>query len=383
MSTKEELLKELENDPFGLLLQTPKLSAHRDEPKMVIENFMQILDFYEKHLRQPKKDADRAERSLAVRFEAIQNDKYQRDLVKELDRFDLLGDEVDVEKIESFEDDPFGLLGSDAEDIFVLKNITKEIEKPDYVASRKVCKDFKKYEELFKSCHVDLANKVRSLQEYRGERFIKKGVFFVLKGVVGYVASVGKMKRQNKKTNARLHCIFENGTESDMLLRSLSAELYKDGKIINALNEEIEEYLNQVSDADVLSGFIYVLKSKSEDEIIRNIENLYKIGYSTTKVNERIKNAKNEPTYLMADVEEIAIFKCYNLNPQKLEQLLHQFFSNSCLNIQIVGNDGNFHMPREWFITPFEVIHKVVTLIANEEIVYYKYDEQLQRIVQR
>ncbi|MDO8453392.1 MAG: GIY-YIG nuclease family protein [Sulfurimonas sp.] len=383
MSTKEELLKELENDPFGLLVQTPEFSTHRDEPRMVIENFMQILDFYEKHLRQPKKDAERAERSLAVRFEAIQNDKYQRDLVKELDRFGWLDDGVDVEKIKSFEDDPFGLLGSDAEDIFVLKNVTKEIEKPDYVASRKVCKDFKKYEELFKSCHVDLANKVRSLQEYRGERFIKKGVFFVLKGVVGYVASVGKMKRQNKKTNARLHCIFENATESDMLLRSLSAELYKDGKIINALNEEIEEALNQVGDKDILSGYIYVLKSKSEDEIIRNIENLYKIGYSTTKVNERIKNAKNEPTYLMADVEEITSFKCYNLNPQKLEQLLHQFFSSSCLNIQIVGNDGSFHMPREWFIAPFEVIQKVITLIGNEEIVHYKYDEQSQRIVQR
>jgi hypothetical protein len=383
MSTKEELLKALEDDPFGLLVYTPKPSMHRDEPKMVIENFMQILDFYEKHFHMPQKDADRVERSLAVRLQAIQNDKYQRDLVKEFDRFGLLEDDVDIEAIESFEDDPFGLLASDADDIFVLKNVTKEIEKPDYVASRKVCKDFVKYEELFKSCHVDLVNKTRILHEYRGERFIKQGLFFVLKGVVGYVASVGKIKRHKKKTNARLHCIFENGTESDMLLRSLSAELYKDGKIVSQLNEEIEESLNQVGDEDILSGYIYVLKSKSDDETIRNIENLYKIGYSTTKVNERIKNAKNEPTYLMADVAQIATFKCYNLNPQKLEQLLHQFFGNSCLNIKIVGNDGNFHMPREWFIAPFEIIQKVITLIANEEIVHYRYDEQNQEIAQR
>lgn len=383
MSTKEELLKALEDDPFGLLVYTPKPSTHRDEPKMVIENFKQILDFYEKNSREPNKQNERYERTLAVILESIKSDKYQRDLVKEFDRFGLLGDEVDIERIESFEDDPFGLLRSDAEDIFVLKNVTKEIEKPDYVASRKVCKDFKKYEELFKSCHVDLANKTRILHEYRGERFIKQGVFFVLKGVVGYVASVGKIKRHKKKANARLHCIFENGTESDMLLRSLSAELYKDGKIVSQLNEEIEESLNQVGDEDILSGYIYVLKSKSEDEIIRNIENLYKIGYSTTKVNERIKNAKNEPTYLMADVAQIATFKCFNLNPQKLEQLLHQFFGNSCLNIKIVGNDGNFHMPREWFIAPFEIIQKVITLIANEEIVHYRYDEQNQEIAQR
>lgn len=383
MSTKEELLKALEDDPFGLLVYKPKASTHRDEPKMVIENFQKIVAFYEQNFHMPKKDGERTERTLAVIFDSIKEDKYQRDLLQKFDKFGWFEDGVDIEKIESFEDDPFGLLGSDAEDIFVLKNVTKEIEKPDYVASRKVCKDFEKYKELFKSCHVDLKNRVRTLQEFRGERFIKQGVFFVLKGVVGYVASVGKIKRQNNKTNARLHCIFENGTESDMLLRSLSAELYKDGKIISQLNEEIEASLNQVGAEDILNGYIYVLKSKSQDETIRNIENLYKIGYSTTKVHERIKNAKNEPTYLMAEVEQIATYGCYNLNTQKLEQLLHKFFGNSCLNIQIVGSDGNFHMPREWFIAPLEVIQKVITLVANEEIVHYRYDEENQEIVLR
>lgn len=382
MSTKDELLKVLEDDPFGLLVYKPKVSTHRDEPKIVIENFNQIVDFYEQNLREPSKQNERSERTLAVILQSIKDDKYQRDLVKDLDKYNLLGDEVDIDKIESFEDDPFGLLESDAEDIFVLKNVTKEIEKPDYVASRKVCKDFEKYEELFKSCHVDLRNKTRTLQEFRGERFIKQGVFFVTGGIVGYVAKVDKFKKQKNRKNARLKCIFENGTESDLLLRSLAALIYKDGKIISQLNEEIEESLNQVSDDDILSGYIYVLKSKSSDEIIRNIENLYKIGYSTTKVNERIKNAKNEPTYLMADVEEVAIFKCYNLNAQKLELLLHKFFGNSCLNIKIAGNDGEFHIPREWFIAPLEVIKKVITLIGNEEIIYYRYDEQNQEIVQ-
>jgi hypothetical protein len=383
MSIKNELLKVLEDDPFGLLVYKPKVSTHRDEPKMVIENFNQIIDFYEQNLREPSKQNERYERTLAVILQSIKEDKYQRDLVKDLDKYNLLGDEIDIDKIESFEDDPFGLLQSDAEDIFVLKNVTKEIEKPDYVASRKVCKDFEKYEELFKSCHEDLRNKTRTLQEFRGERFIKQGVFFVTGGIVGYVAKVDKFKKQKNRKNARLKCIFENGTESDLLLRSLAALIYKDGKIISQLNEEIEESLNQASDEDVLSGYIYVLKSKSSDEIIRNIENLYKIGYATTKVNERIKNAKNEPTYLMADVEEVAIFKCYNLNAQKLEQLLHKFFGKSCLNIKIVGNDGEFHTPREWFIAPLEVIKKVITLIANGEIVHYFYDEERQEIALR
>ncbi len=115
---------------------------------------------------------------------------------------------------------------------------------PDYIATRKVCKDFFKYEELFKNLQKDLQNKLRKIEEYRGERFIQKGLFFVLKGVVGYVADIGILQKQNNKINAGiLHCIFENGTESNMLLRSLSAELYKDGQVISFLNEEIENNL--------------------------------------------------------------------------------------------------------------------------------------------
>ena len=169
--------------------------------------------------------------------------------------------DVDIEKIESFNDDPFGLLDNESinnEDIFTLKNVTKTFEMPDYIATRKVCKDFFKYEELFKNLQKDLQNKLRKIEEYRGERFIQKGLFFVLKGVVGYVADVGILQKQNNTINARLHCIFENGTESNMLLRSLSAELYKDGQVISFLNEEIENNLSQISNEDKSSGYIYI-----------------------------------------------------------------------------------------------------------------------------
>jgi hypothetical protein len=372
---KEELYKELENDPFGLLKVKPTQSTHRDEVKMIKENFQNILDFYEKNSKEPSRDATRAERTLALRLQGIREDKNQIAILKEFDKFDLLKND--------FSDDPFGLLDDVSDDIFTLKHVSKVTDVPDYVAKRKVCKDFTKYEKLFKSCHVDLLSKKRILHDYRGERFIKEGLFFVLKGVVGLVASVGKFKREKNKTNARLHCVFENGTESDMLLRSLSAELYKDGKILSQLNEEIEDGLGQISKEDELNGYIYILKSKSDDEIIRNIENLYKIGYSSIAVDERIKNAKNEPTYLMADVIKVASYRCYNMNTQKLELLLHQFFGNSCLNIKIVGNDEEYHTPREWFIAPLEVIKQAVLMIENEEIIYYKYDEESQEIVQR
>lgn len=389
MSIKDDFLKAISDDPFGLTTVKPKVSTNKDESKIVIEKFMKILEFYEKNRKEPSKEASREERTLAIILESIRNDKNQKSVVKHLDIYDLLKDDfelitdVDIEKIESFDDDPFGLLGDkslDNEDIFTLKNVSKTLEMPDYIASRKVCKDFFKYEELFVNLQKDLQNKLRKIEEHKGERFIQKGLFFVLKGVVGYVADVGMLQKQNNKINARLHCIFENGTQSDILLRSLSAELYKDGQVISFLNEEIEDNLSQISSDDEVSGYIYILKSKNSDNQIRDIKNLYKIGYSTTKVDERLKNAKNEPTYLMAEVEQIAIYKCLNMNTQKLEQILHQFFGKSCLNIQIIGNDGKSHTPREWFIAPLEVIKQVIFMIVNGEIIYYKYDEKEESI---
>lgn len=389
MSIKEEFLKAIINDPFGLTVVKPKVSSNKDESKIVIEKFMKILEFYEKNKKEPSKEGLREERTLAIILDSIRNDKNQKSVVKHLDIYDLLKDDfelvadVDVEKIESFDDDPFGLLGDeslDNDDIFTLKNVSKTLEMPDYIASRKICKDFFKYEELFVNLQKDLQNKLRKIEEHKGERFIQKGLFFVLKGVVGYVADVGMLQKQNNKINARLHCIFENGTQSDMLLRSLSAELYKDGQVISFLNEEIEDNLSQLIRDDEVSGYIYILKSKNSDNQIRDINNLYKIGYSTTKVDERLKNAKNEPTYLMAEVEQIAIYKCLNMNTSKLEQILHQFFAKSCLNIKVIGNNGKLHTPREWFIAPLEVIKQAIFMIVSGEIIYYKYDEKEEMI---
>lgn len=393
MSIKDDFLEAISDDPFGLTVVKPKASSNKDESKIVIEKFMKILEFYEKNKKEPSKEASREapeeERTLGIILGSIRNDKNQKSVVKHLDIYDLLKDDfelvadVDIEKIESFEDDPFGLLGDeslDNEDIFTLKNVSKTFEMPDYIATRKVCKDFFKYEELFVNLQKDLQNKLRTIEEHKGERFIQKGLFFVLKGVVGYVADVGNLSKQNNKINARLHCIFENGTESDMLLRSLSAELYKDGQVISFLNEEIEDNLSQIISDDEVSGYIYILKSKNSDNQIRDIKNLYKIGYSTTKVDERLKNAKNEPTYLMAEVEQIAIYKCFNMNTSKLEQILHQFFGKSCLNIEIIGNDKKLHIPREWFIAPLEVIKQAIFMIVSGEIIYYKYDEKEESI---
>ncbi|WP_199288345.1 GIY-YIG nuclease family protein, partial [Escherichia coli] len=116
---------------------------------------------------------------------------------------------------------------------------------------------------------------------------------------------------------------------------------------------------------DERKGYIYVLKSLSADPKINSILELFKIGYSKISIEDRIKNAIVEPTYLMAPVSIVTVFECYNMNPQRLEQLLHRFFGSACLNIDIYDDKGRRHVPREWFIAPLEIIEQAIHFVIS------------------
>ncbi len=159
-----------------------------------------------------------------------------------------------------------------------------------------------------------------------------------------------------------------------MLLRSLGKRLKASGNMITELDSDRADNLFNVDEDDKKNGFIYILKSLSNEDVIATKKNLYKIGFSTTAVETRIKNAKQDPTYLMADVQTVSAFEVYNVNPHKLEQLIHQFFGNSCLDIDIIDGDGKLHRPREWFIAPLSVIEEAIELIVSGKIIDYRYN---------
>jgi hypothetical protein len=172
-----------------------------------------------------------------------------------------------------------------------------------------------------------------------------------------------------------------------MYYRSLSKSLYNNGSIISDTDTDTEEELfknaNIVNEEDLKTGWIYILKSKSTNKDIASIKNLYKIGYSTIPVQERIKNASKEPTYLMADVQIVNAYKIYNLSAQKFEHLVHRFFAEVCLNIDIKDVKGRRITPREWFVVPFTIIEKVISLIETGEIVKYKYDSVNMALIEK
>lgn len=384
---KEQVLNEIfDSDPLGLLTVKPKISNVKSADERLSASFQEINDFYKKHKKEPQPNIGNvSEYQLYSRLKNLREDPEKFAVCESLDTYGLMKNEKkEINSIDDiFGDDSFDILDGNSEGLFDFKHTPKETTMPDYVASRKKCKDFSKFEPLFVQCQTDLRERKRKLYPFKNEQQIAKGYFFVLKGVLLYVAKVGKKSNEKGKMNARLRCIFENGTESDMLLRSLAAELYKHGRRVTEHDDKLLDRLKGINQEDEETGHIYILKSLSTDPEIQEIKNLYKIGFSNTPIEERIKNAEDEPTYLMAPVKPVSSFQCFNMNPQKLEQLLHTFFGNSCLNIDVFDKAGKRHTPREWFLVPLGMIEQAVEFIITGEIVDYRYDEEKEIIVGR
>jgi hypothetical protein len=60
--------------------------------------------------------------------------------------------------------------------------------------------------------------------------------------------------------------------------------------------------------------------------------------------------------------------------------LLHRFFAEACLNLDIFDDRGQRITPREWFVVPLDVIEEAIQLILHETIVNYRYDAKSQSI---
>jgi hypothetical protein len=382
---RETLIQLIGDDELGLLKVKSRVPEAMTQDQRLLGSFREIEEFVKEHGRMPDANLkDMHEFKLNSRLSGINGSPAKAEALRPIDNFGLI--RRPVESINDIlEDDDMGLLRPDPEGIFMLRSVPSNIRMPERIASRKPCPDFDHFEPLFVLCHSELKAGQREMRAFTGEQQIQPGHFFVLHGVMAYVAEVGEKEIRNKKVNARLRCIFENGTESNMLLRSLATELYKDpaGRRVLNHNDQALDALDRVENDDIETGYIYILSSTSERDDIKSIRDLYKIGYSTVPVPQRIKNAKREPTYLMSGVKIISAYKCYNLNPQKFENLLHTFFGKYCLDVQVIDDMGKKHTPREWFIAPLSAIEMAVQLLINGEIVNYIYDGNTQQVVAR
>ncbi len=395
---RDKILKEIfDNDPLGLLNTKPSTSPARNEDERLVASFNEINDFYEKNNKEPEQGGGIQEHQLYARLKSLRENPAKIEILKPHDKFGLLNFEIKI--IHSFDDifndDDLGILKDDSEGLFDFKHIKKVDERAsaDFVARRKPCKDFDKYEQQFKDVQRDLKSGKRKLITFKEEN-LRAGDFYVHNGVLLYLEKVDDKKEvqeyksgSRERKDGRTRVLFENGTESNMLFRSLYKSLLANGKAVSEnaddVNESFLETFSNITEHDEEAGYIYILKSKSDKQEIKEIQNLFKIGFSTTNVEERVKNAIQEPTYLMADIRIVMTYKCYNMNPQKFEQLIHNFFGKSCLNIDVFDKDGNRYTPREWFIAPVGIIDQAIHLIISGDIVKYKYDSTNEEIVSR
>lgn len=398
MEDKDKILDDIfSNDPFGLLNVKPKTSNVKTADERLSASFEEINEFISKNDREPQPNPSNiSEYQLYSRLKSLRGDDNKMLALEPQDKYGLLNvEKKEINSIDDiFNDDLLGIFDDgEAQSLFEFKHTPREIARAeaDFVARRKPCKNFKDYEEMFKSVQADLASGKRKLVDFK-QGNIREGAYYIHRGILFLLEKIEISKTEHYRedgtrvrTDGRTRCIFENGTESNMLMRSVEKILYANGKVVTEnvddVTEEFYERFTDITNEDKEAGYIYVLSSKSTDPKIREIKNLFKIGYSTTPVENRIKNAEKEPTYLMASVHVEAEYKTFNMNTQKFEQLLHNFFGASCLNIDIFDEKGRRHMPQEWFIAPLQVIDQAIEMIINEKIIHYKYDPELELIV--
>lgn len=384
---KKQLVDIFDNDPSPILDISPKSTTY-DEFQNLKEIFFEINNYFKENKQEPCSSENIKERRLSTILNEIRSDYSKKNKLKQYDEHNLLGEIKEVETLEDiFDSDFMNILDTSLEDkLLDIKSFKIERAKADFFARRTPCKNFDKYKELFKKIHSELKFKNRKIIKFE-EMDLKEGNFFVLDGMIVLLDKIEGSNIKNfqgrtgdKRNDPRTRCIFENGLESNMYLRSLQKLLYKNGKRISETKEEALNVFNNNLGSINISGYIYVLRSLSEMQQIKNIPNLYKIGFSTNDVSIRIKNAKNESTFLNEDVEIISITPISGFNPVNIENIIQSFFSKRKMHIEVIDKKGRKVSPDEWFSVPIEVIHEAINLLRNNSLVGHRYDEIKNRI---
>lgn len=373
---------------LGIEVEAKKVVTHTPREERIIAGFEEIQKFVEENGRLPEhgEDKDIFERLYAVRLNQIRRQTECRTLLENMDGQNLLdgGYEPDTDIPDDIDDDELlAQLGVDIDSdnsITTLKHVKPraEIRAAEEIANRSRCEDFEKFKPVFVAVQKDLENGIRETRPFKDDARVNQGDLFILSGQKAYVAEKSEeFINDYDRKDSKLRVIYDNGTESrDILMRSLQRALNKDKtgrRITNPTAGPL--FSGENSEGDLESGTIYVLRSLSDHPTVKeNRDVVHKIGVTGGDVQKRITNAKNDPTFLMADVEIIATYKLANISRSKLENVIHRFFSTAKLDIEIKDRFGKPVTAREWFLVPIFVIDEMVEKIKDGTISDYYYD---------
>ncbi|WP_310459828.1 GIY-YIG nuclease family protein [Sphaerotilus sp.] len=386
----DELLEAL-----GVEIAQLKASSRTPREERIIAGFEDILRFHQTHGRPPQhgEDRDIFERLYAVRLDQLRQLPEAQTLLAELDTPGLLtGTAAASPQTEDMDEDALlaalglGDAPSDPKDITVLRHVrsTAERRMAEEVADRTPCPDFEKFQPLFEQVERELKADIRKTLRFGRDTSVASGHYFIVGGQLAYVAEVGDpIKAPNGESDARLRVVYANGTQSNLLLRSLQRALYKDDTGRRLTDPDMGPLFGDASESDdIETGTIYVLRSHSSHPFVAaHRELIHKIGVTGGKVDTRIAGAEKDATYLLADVEVVATYKLHNLNRTRLENLFHRLFGAAQLDLTIEDRFGHPVKPREWFLVPLQVIDEAVRRIQDGSITEVTYDLEQARLV--
>lgn len=363
----------------------------------IIAGFEEIERFVEEHGRIPQhgESRDIFERLYAVRLDRIRESAECRVILENLDKRGLLGPDATATSSDgclaepAADEDLLAALGvsiDTADDVTNLVHVRTrdEIRAAEEIAQRNPCKDFGPFKLLFETIQKDLESGTRQTIPYKDNADAKQGDLFILDGQKVLVAELGEpFVSDYGRPDRRLRVVYDNGTESDLLLRSLQRALNKDKASRRITEPNLGPLFSDETEPDDLpAGYIYVLRSKSDNAFVAQNRNvIHKIGVTGGDVKSRVANAKKDPTYLLADVDIVATFKLANINRKKLETLLHKFFAGARLDVALKDRFGSHVEPREWFLVPLPVIEDTIQKLIDGTIGNYRYDPQKAVIV--
>ena len=389
-------------DALGIEVAPQNAASRTPREERIIAGFEDILRFYQHHGRAPLhgEGRDIFERLYAVRLEQLRQLPEAQTLLAELDGPGLLSaagsalsNMSNVDKLD--EDALLAELGISIDagdesaarnDITMLRHVRSIAAKraAEEVADRTKCADFEQFQAMFEQVARELKGGIRKALRFRRDASIASGNYFILGGQLAYVADIGEtIKAPNGESDARLRVIYDNGTESNLLRRSLQRALYKDDTGRRLTDTDMGPLFGDASEADdIETGTIYVLRSLSKHPFVaEHRELIHKIGVTGGKVETRIAGAEKDATYLLADVEVAATYKLHNLNRIKLENIFHQLFGAVQLDLTIEDRFGHPVKPREWFLVPLHVIDEAVQHIRDGSITNVVYEPETARLV--
>lgn len=389
----------------------------------LFQAFLEITSFYDLNNREPHIDSeDFEEKSLATKLKRIRtrysgneqlrkldvhgilietnvsnttHQMYEQDITpvpeeaqadKPISEGVIIPDDDEIDDTPRDINDFLSKIGNTQGSIFDLKHVNRSSEKPDsvdYVAQRVRCPNFQEYEPLFETANREIEQGIREAIPFRKEYEIQEGQFFILNGIMAYIAKVGEEFEKNGKKNARMKVIFSNGTEGDHLIRSLARELYKDENGRRVTDPKARGlFSNTPAEEDIGTGTVYVLQSMSEHVRITPIRKyLHKIGVTKGAVKARIANSENDPTYLLAGVKVVAEFKIYNVKASKIEKLLQTYFNNARADITIEDRFGKPVRSTEWFFVLPHTIKEAVDRLIDGSLGNTYYDPKQAKIL--